>query len=360
MAILNILKYEGDNRTLFYRHPAEDFSSYSKLIVHASQEAFLLVNGSITGRYPAGEYALTTINPLAKPFLSLLYGGTSPCHAEVYFVNKAAQLPMRWGVNDIAYRDPVYDKYTWAIGASGDLVMSIDDAEKALLSLVGTDTGLDQAGVMAYYKPMICQCVKEHLPNLLSQDKLDIFSVETDLKKRSEELRSRLEVEVGEHGLKLTKFILNSIQKPITDGVYHQLNALLIGKTIAAGEGEIRLVESGYEAKSAVALHQGEIEMKKLDLDMVAQYGAVYEKHELLAALRDQARNEGQGNLAAELALMGHLSSEMASGGLIPKKATEGSDTFQSRLDRLVMMKKAGLLSDEEYEQKCIEILNSI
>ena len=359
MAIFNILKYEGDNRTLFWRHPATDFSSYSKLVCHESQEAFLVVNGRVTGRYSAGVYSLTTINPLAKPFMSLLYDG-SACHAEVYFVNKAAQLPMRWGVNDIAYRDPVYDKYTWAIGASGDLVMSIDDAEKALLSLVGTDTGLDQAGVMAYYKPLICQCVKEHLPVLLSQDKIDIFSVETDLKKRSDVLKARLEEEIAEHGLKLTKFILNSIQKPITDGVYHQLNSLLIGKTIAAGEGEIRLVESGYEAKSSVALHQGEIEKKKLDLDMVAQYGTIYEKHEFLAALRDQARNEGHGNLAADLALMGHLSSEVAASGLLPKKSADSTDSFKERLDRLLMMRNAGLVSDDEYEQKRLEILNSV
>lgn len=270
------------------------------------------------------------------------------------------QIPLRWGVNDISYRDPVYDKYTWSIGASGDLVIGIDDAEKALLSLVGTDVGLDQAGVMAYYKPLICQCVKEHLPVLLSQDKLDIFSVETDLKKRSDALKARLEEEVAEHGLKLTKFLLNSIQKPITDGVYHQLNSLLIGKTIAAGEGEIRLVESGYEAKSAVALHQGEIEKKKLDLDMVAQYGSVYEKHELLAALRDQARNEGHGNLAADLALMGHLSSEVAANGLLPKKTADSTDAFKERLDRLLMMRNAGLVSDAEYEQKRLEILNSV
>lgn len=39
MAIQEVIKYEGDNRTLIYKYPEEDFNTLSQLIVHESQEA---------------------------------------------------------------------------------------------------------------------------------------------------------------------------------------------------------------------------------------------------------------------------------------------------------------------------------
>ena len=39
MAIIDVIKYEGDNNTFVYKHPTEDFNSGAQLIVHESQEA---------------------------------------------------------------------------------------------------------------------------------------------------------------------------------------------------------------------------------------------------------------------------------------------------------------------------------
>lgn len=47
MAIQEVIKYEGDNSTLIYKHPAEDFNTLSQLIVHESQEAYF----SVTDRH---------------------------------------------------------------------------------------------------------------------------------------------------------------------------------------------------------------------------------------------------------------------------------------------------------------------
>lgn len=43
MAIQEVIKYEGENSVLIYKHPAEDFNTMSQLIVHESQEAVFLV-----------------------------------------------------------------------------------------------------------------------------------------------------------------------------------------------------------------------------------------------------------------------------------------------------------------------------
>jgi hypothetical protein len=45
MAIQEVIKYEGDNDILIYKHPAEDFNTLSQLIVHESQEAVFFSDG---------------------------------------------------------------------------------------------------------------------------------------------------------------------------------------------------------------------------------------------------------------------------------------------------------------------------
>ena len=48
MNIASIVKYEGDNSTFIWKHPCEDFNSYTQLIVHESQEAiFFMISTAI-------------------------------------------------------------------------------------------------------------------------------------------------------------------------------------------------------------------------------------------------------------------------------------------------------------------------
>ena len=43
--IVDVIKYEGDNSTFIWKHPAEDFNIMSQLIVHESQQAVFFLNG---------------------------------------------------------------------------------------------------------------------------------------------------------------------------------------------------------------------------------------------------------------------------------------------------------------------------
>lgn len=88
MAIQEVIKYEGDNSTLIYKHPAEDFNTLSQLIVHESQEAVFFSDGQALDSFKAGRYTLETKNiPLISKIRNLVSGGVSPFHVEVYFIN---------------------------------------------------------------------------------------------------------------------------------------------------------------------------------------------------------------------------------------------------------------------------------
>ena len=67
MALSELIKYEGDNDTLIWKHPCEDFNNNTQLIVHESQEAIFFMNGQALDSFTAGKYTLKTENlPLLK------------------------------------------------------------------------------------------------------------------------------------------------------------------------------------------------------------------------------------------------------------------------------------------------------
>lgn len=55
MAIQEVIKYEGENSVLIYKHPAEDFNTMSQLIVHESQEAVFFSDGQALDSFRAGR-----------------------------------------------------------------------------------------------------------------------------------------------------------------------------------------------------------------------------------------------------------------------------------------------------------------
>lgn len=98
MAIQEVIKYEGDNSTLIYKHPAEAFNTLSQLIVHESQEAVFFSDGQALDSFKAGRYTLETKNiPLISKIRNLVSGGVSPFHVEVYFINLATMMDIAWG-----------------------------------------------------------------------------------------------------------------------------------------------------------------------------------------------------------------------------------------------------------------------
>ena len=88
MALFDVIQYDGDNGTFLWKHPSEDFNMLSQLIVHQSQEAVFLKDGRVLDLFGPGRYTLDSDNlPLLSALVNLPFGGTSPFHCEVYFIN---------------------------------------------------------------------------------------------------------------------------------------------------------------------------------------------------------------------------------------------------------------------------------
>lgn len=97
---VSIIKYEGANDTLVWKHPLEDFNMGSQLIVHESQEVIFFRNGEALDLFPAGRYTLETQSlPLLDKLYELPSDMNRTFHSEVYYINLTTQMGIKWGTD---------------------------------------------------------------------------------------------------------------------------------------------------------------------------------------------------------------------------------------------------------------------
>jgi hypothetical protein len=247
MAILDIIKYEGDNSTFVWKHPCEDFNSMTQLIVHESQEAIFFMNGQALDMFGAGRHTLETQNvPKIGKFLNRATGGDTPFHCEVYFINKTVQMSIKWGTDSkIRFIEPSMG-IPLEIGACGEMNMEVSDSRALLLKLVGTMNGIawgdSGAGftksIQNCFRPLISTAVKAHLVSSIKSQNIDILEIDENLEALSEVLRKA----IADHLLSYRGIKVDPEQIIIGAGTEYLYNLIiqLLGKdkVIALNSGE--------------------------------------------------------------------------------------------------------------------------
>lgn len=210
MAIQEVIKYEGENSVLIYKHPAEDFNTMSQLIVHESQEAVFFSDGQALDSFRAGRYTLETKNiPLISKLRNLVSGGVSPFHTEVYFINLATMMDIPWGTpSQVTVRDPNYG-YSYSAGASGSFGLKITDGRRLLINLVGTEKKMETSDVQKYFKDLIVTRVKNCIAVELGRYSYNEFN--QHLSDISESVASQIEKDISDYGIQILNFFLSSV-----------------------------------------------------------------------------------------------------------------------------------------------------
>ena len=168
--IADIIKYEGDNTTFIWKHPCEDFNSLTQLVVHETQEAIFFMNGQALDLFGPGHYTLETQNlPGVGKILNRTTDDKTPFHCEVYFINKAEQMSIKWGTDSkVQYMDPVFN-FPVSLGASGDMSLRVENSRKVLLKLVGTEAFLTQARLVSFFRILLMSYVKSYIAQIIKE-----------------------------------------------------------------------------------------------------------------------------------------------------------------------------------------------
>ena len=213
MQLLKVIKFEGDDSTLVWKHPDQDFNTHSKLIVHESQVAILYKDGRALDEFAPGKYTLENENiPILRGIINIPTEGVSPFHCEVYFINKAMSLNVIWGTSSrFPVIEPVF-QIPINVGASGVMDIVIDDARKFLVNVVGTQgiTTTDQ--FTNYFKGKITTKVKNYLSKIMAE--VSYYNITQHLEEISEALHEKLKEDFSEYGVNLVTFYISNIIVP--------------------------------------------------------------------------------------------------------------------------------------------------
>lgn len=373
--IAEVIKYEGDNSTFIWKHPCEDFNSLTQLIVHESQEAVFFMNGQALDLFGAGRYTLETQNiPKIGRILNRVTGDQTPFHCEVYFINKTEQMSIKWGTDSkVTYMEPAYG-FPVSVGASGEMSLRVEDSRKLLVKLVGTEDFLGQQKLISFFRAFLMTRVKTYIAQYMKNNGVSIFEIDEHLTAFSKALHQRLVPDFADYGIALERFFVTQVVRPDGDRQYERFKELHFRQYADIAEAKLRqqtdLIYAQTEAQKVVIDSQAQATKR-------AQEGYTYAQERGFDVAQDAARNEAVGqftNMGVGLGTMAGVGG--AVGGVVGNAVTGAIDTvqeqpsqlqpsddmaaFKTKVEKLNVMKQAGMITDEEFAQMKSELLKSI
>lgn len=228
MAIVDVLKFNSDSSIFAWKYPNTELATWTQLIVNESQEAVLVKNGQIADVFGPGKYVLSTDNiPCLQSIINLPFGKKSPFSAEVWFINRAFSLDIKWGTTSpIQVQDPKYGVFI-PLRAFGQFGLQVVDSRRFLIKLVGTLPVFNTRTMTEYFKGLYITKVKDRLSNCLVSSKISILEINSHLDSISRSLCDQLRQEFAEYGIRVENFYINDINVPENDPAVRKLKAAL-------------------------------------------------------------------------------------------------------------------------------------
>ena len=287
--LASIIKYEGDNDTLVWKHPIEDFNYGSQLIVHESQEAIFFRDGQALDLFGAGRYTLETQQlPMLEKAYHLPTDTEGTFHSEVYYFNLVHQMAIKWGTPEkINFLEPLTGAPI-SLGARGVLNFRVADSRKLLLKLVGTSGKLTrqeliddgEGHIKSYFRSLIQMIVSTNLANIITAEKLDILQIDQQKMRLSASMHSALQSSFEDYGLVITEFLILGIMLPQQGELgYDALQTILqmrqkdLTKSAIETETEIKLAEMEAKKQLDIRIQENVAEVEVAHRKAVAQKG---------------------------------------------------------------------------------------
>lgn len=218
MALIDcaIWKPKNNEFVFAYRYPQTNLSTYTQLVVHESQEAFLFSKGQLMGKFGPGKHTLDTENlPILRTLFGIPFGGKNPFTAEVWIVNKLYPANLSWVVRSMAVHDADYQTML-PLQAKGQYGLFVSDSEKFLIKMVGTKDEFTESDMLNQAYGEFSSKSKSAIIQFMTQNRVGLKSISAHLDALSEYIKSNLLPFWEEYGLTMTKFYVNDISIDIS------------------------------------------------------------------------------------------------------------------------------------------------
>lgn len=298
----------------------------AQLTVRESQEAVFFRDGKALDVFKPGRHVLETANiPLiGKWVTSFAYGPDSPFRAEVYFVGKQLFPNLKWGTKEpILFRDTELKMIR--IRSFGSFSIQVADSLLFINKIVGTRGTFKNEDIEEYLKGIVIT----RLTTILGEEMKTVFDMPSSFDDLSLAARVKLQVEFEALGLYLHDFYINSISVP----------------------EDVQKVIDQRSGMSAIG---------NMDEFM---------KYKIALSLENASQNEGAaGNavgtgVGAGMGLgMGFMMPQMIQQSMMSSMQGGGGEK-ESVMDKLKKLKELfdmGVISQEEFNQKKIKLMDQI
>lgn len=368
MALAEVIKYEGNNTTFIWKSPIEDFKTGTQLIVHESQEAIFFMNGQALDLFGPGRYTLETQNmPLLSRFFKQATGGETPYHCEIYFINKTEQMEIKWGTDSqVQYMEPTY-QFPLNIGASGEMTISVQDARKLLVKIVGTEIELKQEDIVKKFRAFLMAKVKPYLARMMQETKFSIFEIDSEMGNLSKALHELLKEDFKEYGLNLNHFFVTTIAKPEGEPAYEKFKEIHVRQYSDVAEANLRqkvgMIDQETEKQKKIIEAEALAQKRKLE-------GYTYQQERSFEVAEKLAQNEGVGefsNMGIGLGMMTGVAGTVGNtvGGVVgesmnPIREKDDMAEFKRKLEKLKLMREQEILTEEEFQAEKKKLLENL
>lgn len=284
-------------------------------------------------------------------------------------------MSIKWGTDSkVQYVDPIYG-FPISIGASGEMSLRAEDSRKLLIKLVGTENFLGQQKLVSFFRAFLMTRVKTYIAQVMKANAINIFEIDENLTSFSDNIKKLLAPDFADYGISLERFFVTAIVKPDGDRQYEKFKELHFRQYADIAEAKLR---------QQTAIINAETEAQKTVIDSKAQAtkraqeGYTYAQERGFDVAEQVAQNEAVGqftNMGVGLGTMAGVGGAVGSvvgnavNGAMNAAQTEQPQTaqpaddmaaFKAKVEKLTVMKDAGLISEEEFNSMRAQLLSQI
>ena len=314
MAIRTV-ESKSSNDYLIWKYPNREIEVGSQVIVNESEEALLFENGQLIEILDAGRHVIESGNiPGMDGIIRRSIGNNSPIKIDVWFVSKVVSTDYKWGVQ-LQVKDNTHQLIV-PVGSYGSILLRIEDPASLVLQIVGKKKQMSKDELKDFLMPSIERSLKEYIAEKIKEGTLDVFNIETILVEASNQTKDSLEVLFERFGLKVIEFFIQGIEVIGDNPEYKKIKESL------ADAASLRI-----RAKAA------------------SDTKGFYQEERALNAL----------NKAAEKDI------DLANKLINKQKSSKGNKkTLKEKLSDLKELLDSDLISEKEYNEKRLKLLDEI
>lgn len=244
MTIIDRVKYDGPADVLVWRYPPDNLSWGTQVIVNQSQEALFFRGGQALDVLGPGTHTLRTANiPLLRGLIAAPFAGETPFAAEVYYINKAVNLDVKWGTNNpIPVQDPKFGVFL-PVRAFGQFAVQVSDSRVFVTQLSATAKEFTSDQLSNYFRGVLLTKAKDYIAETIIKQKINLLEISAYLEDMSGAIQEKLSADFSKYGVKLVNFYLNSVDVPEDDDTVVRLKKAL------ADKAELDILGDKYQQK---------------------------------------------------------------------------------------------------------------